>query len=130
MQSGAVTNGQYQLQMLQMQQQMQQQQMQQQMQYQQAQMQAQMQAYQRQMAVQQQASQVQQEIASLQVRLQMLYSGSYTSNSTYNTGGIPLPTNYPGNGGGNVYPTGTATPPPMGNVTPTGSQITVPTNGR
>jgi 3-mercaptopyruvate sulfurtransferase SseA len=108
--------------MLQMQLQMQQQQMQQQMQYQQAQMQAQMQAYQQQMAVRQQAAQVQQEIASLQVRLQMLYSGAYTSNSTYNTGTIPYPTNYQ-NG---------TTLPSIGTVTPTngGTQVTVPTNGR
>lgn len=120
--AGAVTNGQYQLQMLQMQQQMQQQQMQQQMQYQQAQMQAQMQAYQRQMAVQQQAAQVQQEIASLQVRLQMLYSGSYTANASFNTGTIPM-TTVPNNGQ-IVYPTGTVNSNPS-----TGTQITVP-NGR
>ena len=128
--AGAVTNGQYQLQMMQMQQQMQQQQMQQQMQYQQAQMQQQMQAYQRQMAVQQQAAQVQQEIASLQVRLQMLYSGSYTSNSTFNTGGIPTTTIPGGNNGQVVYPQGNANAFPQGNVNPgSGSQITVP-NGR
>ena len=132
MQTGAVTNGQYQLQLLQMQQQMQQQQMQQQMQYQQAQMQAQMQAYQRQAAVQQQAAQVQQEIASLQVRLQMLYSGAYTSNSTYNTGSIPYPSNGgPGGPGGPplLYPQGNANPN-QGSAIPGGAQVTVPTNGR
>jgi len=109
--------------------QMQQQMMQQQMQYQQAQMQAEMQAYQRQMAVQQQAAQVQQEIASLQVRLQMLYSGAYTSNSTFNTGTIPFPT---GVQGGIGFPMGTQSNfPPVGTVTPTGgTQVTVPTNGR
>ncbi len=131
MQAGTMVAGQYQQQMQQQQMQMQQQMMQQQMQYQQAQMQAQMQAYQRQMAVQQQAAQVQQEIQSLQIRLQMLYTGAYTSNSTYNTGNIPYPTGtYPTG----TYPTGTMNPgsviPPIGTVTPTGNQITVPTNGR
>jgi uncharacterized protein len=123
MQTGAMVADQYQQQMMQQQMQMQQQMMQQQMQYQQAQMQAQMQAYQRQMAVQQQAAQVQQEIQSLQIRLQMLYSGAYTSNSTFNTGGIPYPTG--------TYPAGTGSViPTIGTVTPTGTQITVPTNGR
>ncbi len=119
--AGGMVSAQYQLQMMQMQQQMVQQQMQQQMQYYQAQMQQQMEAYQRQMAVQQQAAQVQQEIASLQVRLQMLYSGAYTGNATYNTGSIPMPT-VPG---GTTYPTY-----PMGTAVPTGTQVTVPSTGR
>jgi len=90
-----LNNPQYQLQMLQMQQQMAQQQMQQaqqqaqmQMQYYQQQVQYQQQAYQRQIAVQQQASQVQQEIASLQMRLQMLYSGAYTGSGLGGINGV------------------------------------------
>ena len=90
-----LNNPQYQLQMLQMQQQMAQQQMQQaqqqaqmQMQYYQQQVQYQQQAYQRQVAVQQQAAQVQQEIASLQMRLQMLYSGAYTGSGLGGVNGV------------------------------------------
>ena len=129
----------YQLQMQQQMMQMQMAQQQQAMQYYQMQMQAQMEAYQRQAAIQQQAGQVQQEIMSLQMRLQMIYSGAYsTSGSGLGTSipqvGIPNTgfqmTNFPGGyqttipGAGfqiNTFPGGTQVP--------TGTQVTVP-NGR
>ncbi len=85
-------NPQYQLQMLQQQQQMfdaQSRQQAQLAQYYQAQAQAQQQAMIRQQQVQQQAAQVTQEIQSLQARLQMLYSGAYAGGNTGSLYGVP-----------------------------------------
>lgn len=91
MNNGYMMNGNYQLQMLQQQQAMLQQQAQQQAQmaqYYQQQAQQQMIAYQRQQAAQQEAMQVQQVIASLQARLNMIYSNAGLGGSAYGGGSI------------------------------------------
>lgn len=122
---------QIQAQLLQQQQQM----LQQQAQYYQAQVQAQLQAVQRQQQIQQQASQVEQEIASLQLRLRMLYQGASAGGgfgSAYGGG-------FGGGGGisGGIY-IGSAAPSPgfpqgggnfQGGTIPAGSAATVPGPG-